>query len=129
MPHAHPYDTRLDVRYGPLERIDVHALAAAVDHPWYNQTLCQVNDAVVRLGVLRGEYHWHHHDVEDELFFVLEGRFFVDLERDSGKEIESVELGPGQGFVVPHGVRHRTRAPVRSLVLMVEPKSIVPTGS
>jgi mannose-6-phosphate isomerase-like protein (cupin superfamily) len=54
---------------------------------------------------------------------VLEGRFFVDLEN------ESVELGPGQGFVVPHGVRHRTRAPVRTLVLMVEPKSIVPTGS
>jgi mannose-6-phosphate isomerase-like protein (cupin superfamily) len=120
-----PYDTRLDVRFGPLELIDVHALAAATTHPWYNQTLCEVNDAVVRLGVLQGEYHWHHHDVEDELFFVLEGRFYVDLE----VEDRTVELRPGQGFVVPRGVRHRTRAPVRSLVLMVEPKTIVPTGS
>jgi mannose-6-phosphate isomerase-like protein (cupin superfamily) len=119
----HPYDTRLDVRFGALELIDVHALAAAATHPWFNQTLCQVNDSVIRLGVLRGEYHWHHHDVEDELFFVLEGRFIVDLEE------RSVELLPGQGFVVPHGVRHRTRAPVRCLVLMVEPKTIVPTGS
>ncbi len=123
MAQSHPYDTRLDVRFGPLELIDVHALAATVEHPWFNQTLCQVNDAVVRLGVLHGEYHWHHHDVEDELFFVLDGRFIVDLDEKSG------ELGPGQGFVVPHGVRHRTRAPERSLVLMVEPKTIVPTGS
>jgi mannose-6-phosphate isomerase-like protein (cupin superfamily) len=129
MARDHLYDTRLDVRFGPLQVIDVHALAATVEHPWFNQTLCQVNDAVVRLGVLQGEYHWHHHDVEDELFFVLEGRFFVDLVSDGESEVESVELRPGQGFVVPHGVRHRTRAPVRSLVLMVEPKSIVPTGS
>jgi len=129
MSQNYPYDTRLDVRFGPLELIDVHAIAATVDHPWFNQTLCEVNQAVVRLGVLQGEYHWHHHDVEDELFFVLEGRFFVDVETESSSEIESVELGPGQGFVVPHGVRHRTRAPVRSLVLMVEPKTIVPTGS
>ena len=123
------YDTRLDVRFGPLEVIDVHALAAEVTHPWFNQTLCQVNDAVVRVGVLQGEYHWHHHDVEDELFFVLEGRFIVDVARDGENGAQSVELRPGQGFVVPHGVRHRTRAPVRSLVLMVEPRSIVPTGS
>jgi mannose-6-phosphate isomerase-like protein (cupin superfamily) len=122
-----PYGTHLDVRFGPLEAIDVHALAAATTHPWYNQTLCEVNDAVVRLGVLQGEYHWHHHDVEDEFFFVLEGRFYVDLEVHS--EERTVELLPGQGFVVPHGVRHRTRAPVKSLVLMMEPKSIVPTGS
>jgi mannose-6-phosphate isomerase-like protein (cupin superfamily) len=126
---GYPYDTHLDIRFGPLERIDAHALAAATTHPWYNQTLCQVNDSVVRLGVLLGEYHWHHHDVEDELFFVLEGRFIVDVARDGGEGIESIELTPGQGFVVPHGVRHRTRAPVRSLVLMVEPRSIVPTGS
>src|SRR5688572_15485269 len=129
MTQDYPYDTRLDIRFGPLEVIDVHALAAAATHPWFNQTLCEVNESVVRLGVLQGEYHWHHHDVEDELFFVLEGRFIVDIS-DSDSEVEkSVELLPGQGFVVPHGVRHRTRAPVRSLVLMVEPRGIVPTGS
>jgi mannose-6-phosphate isomerase-like protein (cupin superfamily) len=123
----HPYDTRLAVRFRPLEVIDVQTLAAATTHPWYNEKLCEVNDAVIRLGVLQGEYNWHHHDVEDELFFVLEGRFYVDVHVD--KEERTVELLPGQGFVVPHGVRHRTRAPVRSLVLMVEPKTIVPTGS
>lgn len=88
---------------------------------WYNQTLCQVNDSVVRLGVLQGEYHWHKHD-NDEFFFVLEGHFIIDLED------RSINLQARQGYVVPHGVVHRTRAPERAVILMVETASIVPTG-
>ena len=122
-PSSFPYDTHLDVRFRPLQLIDVQALADACTHPWYNQTLCEVNDSVVRVGVLQGEYHWHHHDVEDEFFFVIEGLFIVDFAD------RSVELRPRQGFVVPKGVRHRTRAPVRSIILMMESKGIVPTGS
>jgi mannose-6-phosphate isomerase-like protein (cupin superfamily) len=121
-PKDFPYDTRLDVKFGALETIDVDALAATVTHPWFNQTLCKVNGSVVRLGVLRGEYHWHKHDGDDEFFFVLEGRFLIDLED------RVVELGARQGFVVPRGVMHRTRAPERTLVLMVETAAIVPTG-
>ncbi len=117
-----PYDTRLNVLVPPLERFDVHAIAAAVTHPWFNQTLCRVNDAVVRLGVVRGEYHWHHHDAEDELFYVVAGRLLVDLPD------RTVTLEPGQGFVVPRGVEHRTRAPERTLILMVEQAGVVPTG-
>ena len=120
---AYPYDTHLDIRFGPLEQIDVQALVDACTHPWYNQTLCQVNSSVVRLGVVKGEYHWHHHDTEDEFFFVLEGRFLIDLED------RTVELKPRQGFVVPKGVHHRTRAPERTVILMVEPATIVPTGT
>ena len=119
---SHPYDTHLDIRYGPLELVDVQALVDASTHPWYNQTLCKVNDSVVRLGVVQGEYHWHQHDAEDEFFYVVAGRFIVDLEGSS------VELAPRQGFVVPRGVRHRTRAPERTVVLMVEGAGIVPTG-
>jgi mannose-6-phosphate isomerase-like protein (cupin superfamily) len=81
-----------------------------------------VNDAVVRLGVLEGEYHWHKHDNEDEFFYVIDGRFLIDLEG------RSIELLPRQGFTVPRGVVHRTRAPERSIVLMVEAAGIVPTG-
>ena len=119
----YPYDTRLNVKYGPLELIDVPDLVAACTHPWFNQTLCQVNDSVVRLGVVRGEYHWHKHDDEDEFFFVVSGRFLIDL--DDGR---TADLGPGQGFVVPKGVRHRPRAPERTVILMVEGAGIVPTG-
>lgn len=104
-PTDFPYDTHLNILYPPLEVVDVPALAAACTHPWYNQTLCQVNDSVVRLGVIQGEYHWHKHDEEDEFFYVVEGKLFIDLEG------RTVELGPRQGFVVPKGVMHRTRAP------------------
>ena len=119
---SYPYDTHLDVYYRPLEVVDVPALAAASTHPWYNQTLCRVNDSVVRLGVVRGEYHWHKHDADDEFFHVVDGKLLIDLEG------RTVELAPGQGFVVPKGVVHRTRAPERTVILMVETAGIVPTG-
>ena len=118
----YPYDTHLDVRYGHLEVIDVPALVAAATHPWYNQTLCRVNESVVRLGVVQGEYHWHKHDTEDEFFFVVSGRFLIDLEG------RTIDLGPGQGTVIPKGVPHRPRAPERTVILMVEGAGIVPTG-
>jgi mannose-6-phosphate isomerase-like protein (cupin superfamily) len=121
-PQDYPYSTHLDVLYPPLERIDVPALVAACTGRWYNQTLCRVNDSVVRLGVMEGEYHWHQHDALDEFFFVLEGQFVIDLED------RTVELGPRQGFVVPQGVRHRPRALRRAVILMVEGAGIVPTG-
>jgi mannose-6-phosphate isomerase-like protein (cupin superfamily) len=119
---TYPYTTHLNLRYGPLEVVDVPKLIAACTDRWYNQTLCRVNDSVVRLGIVLGEYHWHHHDNEDEFFYVVEGRFLIDLED------RTVELGPRQGFVVPRGVRHRTRAPERTVILMVEGAGIVPTG-
>ena len=120
---SYPYETHLDVRFGPLEQIHVQALIDAVKHSWWNQTLCRVNDSVVRLGVVKGEYHWHKHDAEDEFFFVVEGCFFIDLED------RTIELGPREAFVVPKGVMHRPRAPDRTVILMVETASIVPTGS
>lgn len=91
-------------------------------HPWFNQTICKVNDSVVRVGIVMGEYHWHKHDAEDEFFFVFEGRFLIDLDD------RTVDLKPGQAIVMPKGVRHRPRAPERAVVLMVERAGIVPTG-
>src|SRR5579872_4534931 len=119
---SYPYVTHLDIKFPALDLIDVGALAKSVTDRWYNQTLCRVNDSVVRLGVMQGEYHWHKHDHDDEFFFVIEGRFIIDLEG------RSVELAPRQGFVVPRGVMHRTRAPERTVILMVENAGIVPTG-
>ena len=118
----YPYATFLNVLFPPLQLVDVPSLVEACSDRWYNQTLCQVNDSVVRLGVMQGEYHWHKHENDDEFFFVLEGRFIIDLEE------RSVELAQRQGFVVPKGVVHRTRAPERTIILMVETASIIPTG-
>ncbi|HTK70550.1 MAG TPA: cupin domain-containing protein [Candidatus Eisenbacteria bacterium] len=118
----YPYSTHLNVLKGPLETVDVGKLADECEETWWNQTLCQVNDSVVRLGVIQGEYHWHKHDNDDEFFYVVAGTLLIDLEG------RTVTLVPRQGFVVPKGVVHRTRAPERTVILMVENAGIVPTG-
>ena len=97
-PQTFPYDTRLNILHQPLELIDVNALARSVTHKWFNQTLCQVNASVVRVGVIEGEYHWHKHDADDEFFYVVEGQLLIDLEG------RVVTLSPGQGMVIPKGV-------------------------
>ena len=117
-----PYQIHLDTRFAPLELIDVQALVEASRDPWYNQTLCRVNDCVVRLGVVQGQFHWHKHDREDEFFYVVEGRFVIELE---GRR---VELAPRQGMTVPKGVMHRTSAPERTVILMIEGAAVKPTG-
>jgi hypothetical protein len=116
------YSINTDVRFAPLELIDLAALQAACQEKWFNQTLCRVNDCVVRLGVVHGEFHWHKHDHEDEFFYVVAGRFLIDLEG------RTVELAPQQGFTVPRGVLHRTRAPERTVILMIEGARVTPTG-
>ena len=117
-----PYKTYLNILHGPLELIDVQKLADACTDKWYNQTLCKVNESVVRMAVIEGEYHWHEHKDIDEFFFVLDGNLLIDLEDGI------VDLGPRQGFVIPKTVRHRTRATERTVILMVERADIVPTG-
>ena len=119
---SYPYETRLNILFQPMEVIDEKALADACPFKWYNQTLCKVNESVVRMGVVEGEYHWHKHEAYDEFFYVVEGRFLIDLED------RTVELSPRQGFLVPKGVRHRTRALERTVILMVENAGIIPTG-
>ncbi len=121
-PDAYPYATHVDIKYPALEVIDVQKLVDAVTDRWYNQTLCKVNDSVVRVGVIQGEYHWHKHDDLEEFFYVVDGKLLIDLEG------RTVELRPRQGFVVPKGVVHRTRAPETTIILMVEGAGIVPTG-
>jgi hypothetical protein len=116
------YATYLNIRFPVLRLIDVPSLVDACTDRWYNQSLCKVNDSVARLGVMQGEYHWHKHDNDDEFFFVLDGHFIIDLED------QSIDLQPQQGYVVPKGVVHRTRAPERAIILMVETAAIIPTG-
>jgi len=111
-----------DVKYAPLAVIDVPAVVAECTEKWFNQTLTRVNDSVIRLGIVQGEFHWHKHDNDDEFFFVLEGRLFIDLQD------RTVELGPGQGVTIPKLAMHRPRAPQKTVMLMVENQTIKPAG-
>ncbi len=122
MPENYDYVIHKDVKCGFLSLIDVTKISEEVSDDWFNQTLCQVNECVVRIGVFYGDFHWHHHDKEDEFFYVVSGKLFIDLED------RTVELEPNQGFTIPHGVKHRPRAPSRTTVLMMEGAGVEPTG-
>jgi mannose-6-phosphate isomerase-like protein (cupin superfamily) len=123
MTEEHNYVTRLNVLFGHQQRIDVPQMVAECTDKWFNQTLTKVNGSVVRLGIVEGEYHWHKHDNDDEFFFVLEGRLLIDLED------KVIELNPGQGVTITKGIKHRPRAPLKTVMLMVETCAIEPTGN
>jgi mannose-6-phosphate isomerase-like protein (cupin superfamily) len=123
MTKTYDYDQRMDIKYRHQALIDVARMVDECDQPWFNQTLTKVNGSVVRIGIVEGEYHWHRHEDDDEFFFVLSGKLYVDIED------ETIELDPNQGVTVSKGLMHRTRAPVRTVMLMVETDSIDPIGS
>ncbi len=116
------YNIHTDILYGYSKLIDLPELIKSTKEQWFNQTLCQVNDCVVRIGIIKGEFHWHTHQEEDEFFFVIEGKLLLDLKG------ETIELLPKQGYTVPKGVIHRTRSKEKTVILMVEKSTIKPTG-
>ena len=116
------YSIDINVQYNPLELIDIPHLIKESKKDWQNYSLSEVNDCVVRLGVIHGEFHWHVHDKEDEFFYVIDGLLHIDLEE------KTFDLHPGQGLMVPKGVSHRTRAPQRTSILMIEGRTVTPTG-
>lgn len=123
MTEQYSYVTKLDVKFKHMELIDIPALVRECKDKWFNQTLTEVNDSVVRLGIVEGEYHWHKHENDDEFFFVLEGQLLIDLED------RTIELNPNQGVTISKGVMHRPRAPRKTVMLMVETRTIQPTGN
>ena len=122
MSKQYEYVTRLDVRFKHFEHIDIPTIVRECSDKWYNETLTRVNDSVVRIGIVQGEYHWHKHDKDDEFFFVLEGQLLIDFQD------RTIELNPNQGMTISRGIVHRTRAPQKTVMLMVETSTIRPTG-
>jgi mannose-6-phosphate isomerase-like protein (cupin superfamily) len=116
------YSIDTEIRFSPMKLIDIPKLIAGCQKDWQNMSLSRVNDCVIRLGVIKGEFHWHKHDDEDEFFYVIDGLLYIDLEGRTEK------LTQGQGLLVPKRVNHRTRAPERTSILMVEGSTVTPTG-
>ena len=116
------YDIDTDsIMFERGEAFDVTAVGSA-QTPWWNRTLCAVNDAWVRLGVMEGDFHWHKHDDTDEFFLVMEGKLDIELED------RMVSLSPGQAFTVPKGVMHYPHARGRTVVMMIEQAGVIPIG-
>jgi mannose-6-phosphate isomerase-like protein (cupin superfamily) len=109
-------------QFGQSSIIDVKEIIEKCQEKWINYNLTEVNDCIIRLGIVHGEFHWHRHDLEDEFFFVLEGKLLLDLED------ETIELLPWQGYTVPKTIVHRTRAPEKTVMLMMEKNTVDPKG-
>ena len=122
MSKKYDYNQRMDIKFGHQQLIDVPKIIEECTDKWFNQTLTKVNGSVVRIGIVEGEYHWHKHDNDDEFFFVLSGKLFIDLED------KIIELNPNEGATISKGVMHRTRAPKKTVMLMVETDTIDPIG-
>ena len=123
MDKRYDYKQQMDIKYNHEEVIDVPKIIEECQEKWFNQTLTQVNGSVARIGIVQGEYHWHNHENDDEFFFVLSGKLFIDLED------KTIELNPNQGTTISKGVMHRPRAPEKVVMLMIETDSIDPIGT
>jgi len=117
------YKQKMNIKFNHQEVIDVPKMVEECKEKWFNQTLTKVNESVVRIGIVEGEYHWHKHENDDEFFFVLSGKLFIDLED------KTIELNPNQGTTISKGVMHRPRAPKKTVMLMLETDSIDPIGT
>ena len=126
MEEKNKYNINLDIQFGHQELIDIPEIVNSVTEKWSNRTLTKVNDSVVRLGIVEGEFHWHKHDNDDEFFYVVSGKLLIDV-RENGAE-RTIELNPEQGVTISKGVMHRPRAPEKTVMLMVETSAIEPTG-
>lgn len=96
--------------------------AAALTEFWSPRVIAEIDDAYVKVAKVHGTLAWHSHEHEDELFFVLEGRLRIEMEG------RTVELGPGEMFVVPKGVRHNPVAEAECLLMLIERKTTLHTG-
>ena len=123
MDKKYDYKQKMNIKFNHQEVIDVPKMVEECKEKWFNQTLTKVNESVVRIGIVEGEYHWHKHENDDEFFFVLSGKLFIDLED------KTIELNPDQGITISKGVMHRPRAPKKVVMLMVETDSIDPIGT
>ena len=106
-----------------LQKVDLAGKLAGFDERWSPKIVAELNDTHVKVVKLEGEFVWHHHDDEDELFLVLSGRLRMEL-RDG-----EVILEPGELLVVPKGVEHRPVAEGETHVVLVEPKTTLNTGN
>ena len=116
------YSINTEILFNYMETIDIREIINNSKEKWQNHSLCKVNDNVVRIGIIQGEFHWHKHDSGDEFFLVLDGKLIIEF----GNRL--VELLPLQSIVIPKGMMHKTKAPERTSILMIEDLQVKPTG-
>ncbi|PTU02025.1 cupin domain-containing protein [Pseudomonas sp. HMWF031] len=106
----------------PLQAINLAHKAALIDQQWSPRVVAEMNDYQFKVVRIEGEFIWHSHPETDEAFLVLEGVLRIDLPHGS------VFVGPGELYVVPRGMEHRTAAESEARLMMIEPRGVLNTG-
>ena len=111
----------------PVEKVAIASkLRLFADH-WHPRIVGQINDVHVKLVKLQGEFDWHFHEAEDELFLVLSGVLVMNL-REDGRE-RAVTVEPGEFIIIPHGLEHKPVAPAECAIMLIEPAGTLNTGN
>ena len=104
-------------------------LALFADH-WNPRIIGDLNENHIKLAKLQGDFIWHQHEMEDELFVVLKGRLMIDFRAEGDVlGVRTVEINPGEIIVVPKGVEHRPHAEEEVHIMLIEPKTVINTGA
>ena len=106
-----------------MEKVNLAQKLTLFNEHWNPKIVGELNDSYVKVVKVQGEFVWHHHEEEDELFFVLNGRLLIQF-RD-----RDVWLDEGEFLVVPRGVEHKPVAPEEVHIMLLEPKTVVNTGN
>jgi mannose-6-phosphate isomerase-like protein (cupin superfamily) len=110
-----------------LDKVNLAHKFSLFTDQWSPKIAGEVNDSYVKLTKLQGEFFWHHHEAEDELFFVVKGALSMRV-RENGNEREFL-INPGEFIIVPHGVEHLPSADEETHILLLEPKTTLNTGN
>ncbi|HLU62469.1 MAG TPA: cupin domain-containing protein [Gammaproteobacteria bacterium] len=105
-----------------MNKINLAEKYASFDETWSPRIIGETNGQLVKIAKARGEFVWHSHDNEDELFLVIKGRLVIEFRE------HHVELGPGEMCIVPKGVEHKPMADEETWILLIEPASTEHTG-
>ena len=97
-----------------LKKLNLLDLIKNINDDWKNFVDSKINDHVVRLSILQRDFHWHYHSESDEMFYVIEGKLYVDLEE------KTEEINPGEMITIPKNTKHRTRSNQRTIILCFE---------
>ena len=111
-----------------MEKINLHQKFARFSEQWSPKMIGELNNFAVKLVKAQGEFVWHHHDVEDELFFVVKGRLLMQV-RQTPESQRDIWVEEGELIIIPHGVEHRPVAQEETQLLLLEPTTTVNTGN
>jgi mannose-6-phosphate isomerase-like protein (cupin superfamily) len=111
-----------------MEKVNLQQKFARFSEQWSPKMIGELNNFAVKLVKAQGEFVWHHHDVEDELFFVVKGRLLMQV-RQTPEGQRDIWVEEGELIIIPHGVEHRPVAQEETQLLLLEPTTTVNTGN